>query len=124
MHDEARVDVTQTDILKEADALIHGERARAYGSALANAQTWATLFSTVTGVQVKPEHYPICMICVKMARERSKHHDDNWRDIAGYVGVWGKIMEELQQQEHDQQVSRARQASQQFQKDLASGERQ
>jgi hypothetical protein len=90
-------EITQTTILKEADELIHGDRANAYGSALENAEAWAVLFSTITGVQVKPEHYPISQICVKLARERSKHHkdNDNWRDIAGYVGVWDKIKKEL-----------------------------
>jgi len=89
-----REDIVGTTILKEADELIHGERAQAYGSALANAQTWATLFTAATGIQVEAEHYPISQICCKLARERSKHKEDNWRDIAGYVGVWGKIKAE------------------------------
>lgn len=87
-------DVTRTMLLQEADDLIHGERAEAYGSALENATAWAQMFSAATGLDVKPEHYPVAHICTKLVRERHKHKRDNWRDIAGYAGVWGKMWEE------------------------------
>lgn len=82
-------------ILEEANDLVNGDRAKAYGSALENAENWAVMFSAATGLNVKAHHYPIAMICVKLARERSNHKQDNWVDIAGYVGVYGKMQEEL-----------------------------
>lgn len=87
-------DVVRTKILEEANDLIHGDRAEAYGSALENATAWATMFSAATGLDVKPEHYPVSQICTKLVRERHKSKRDNWRDIAGYAGVWGKMEEE------------------------------
>lgn len=80
-----------TTLLEEANVLIHGDRAEAYGSALQNAKDWAQMFSAATGLDVKPEHYPVALICTKLVREKHKTKRDNWRDIAGYVGVWGKM---------------------------------
>lgn len=87
-------DLIGTTLLDEANALIHGERAEAYGSALQNARDWAQMFSAATGLDVKPEHYPVSQICTKLVREKHKHKEDNWRDIAGYAGVRGKMLEE------------------------------
>jgi hypothetical protein len=91
--------LVRTTLLDEANELIHGERAEAYGSSLENATAWAQMFSAATGLDVKPEHYPISQICTKLVRERHKTKRDNWRDIAGYVGVWGKMDVELQMDE-------------------------
>lgn len=88
--------LVRTTLLDEANELIHGERAEAYGSALENAQAWAQMFSAATGLDVKPEHYPVSQVCTKLVRERHKTKRDNWRDIAGYAGVWGKMEAELQ----------------------------
>src|ERR1700746_1857530 len=87
-------DLVRTTLLEEANVLIHGERAEAYGSALQNARDWAQMFSAATGLDVKPEHYPIAHLCTKLVREKHKTKRDNWRGIAGYAGVWGKMSEE------------------------------
>lgn len=89
------VDLVRTTLLEEANELIHGERAEAYGSALENAVAWAEMFRAATGLDVKPEHYPISQICTKLVRQRHKSKRDNMRDVAGYAGVWGKMMEEI-----------------------------
>lgn len=88
-------DLVRTTLLEEANKLIHGERAEAYGSALENATAWAQMMSAATGLDVKPEHYPVSQICTKLVRQRHKSKWDNMRDIAGYAGVWGKMMEEM-----------------------------
>lgn len=88
------VDLVRTTLLEEANDLIHGERAEAYGSAYQNARDWAQMFSAATGLDVKPEHYPVAHLCTKLVREKHKHKRDNWRDIAGYAGVRGKMLEE------------------------------
>jgi hypothetical protein len=87
-------DPFNTRLLDEANDLIHNERAEAYGSALENATAWAQMFSAATGLDVRPEHYPVAHICTKLVRERHKHKRDNWVDIAGYAGVRGKMLEE------------------------------
>lgn len=91
-----------TEVLKTADSLIHGDRAKAYGHPHDNATVWAQLFSAATGLYVIAEHYPISQICVKLARQRSKHKQDNLVDIAGYVGVWDMIIK------REEEVQRAR----------------
>jgi hypothetical protein len=84
-------DLVRTTLLEEANALIHGDRAEAYGSALQNAKDWAQMFSAATGLEVRPEHYPVALICTKLVREKHKTKRDNWVDIAGFAGVWGKM---------------------------------
>jgi hypothetical protein len=83
-------------ILKQALETIE-KRGKQYGSAWQNAETWATLFTAATGIKVSPWHYPVNQICVKLARERGHHKRDNWIDIAGYVGVYGKMVDEVEE---------------------------
>lgn len=90
------VDLVRTTLLEEANDLIHGDRAEAYGSALENATAWAQMFHAATGLDVTPEHYVIAQICCKLVRQRHKSKRDNMRDIAGYVGVWGKMEAEME----------------------------
>lgn len=75
-------------VLDEAQKLTAGARARAYGDAEANAQRFARIASAVTGLDVKPEHLPMLMIALKLARiAETPGHRDSWVDIAGYAQV-------------------------------------
>lgn len=77
------------NVLEEAEQLTAGARAEAYGSARDNAETWAHIMAAVTGLDVKPEHFPIAMIALKLARigTYGGFHRDSWVDLAGYARV-------------------------------------
>lgn len=74
------------NILDRAQTVL-ADRESAYGDPRVNAEIWAQIASAATGVQLRPEHYPVVMVAVKLARLRSGWHEDSWLDIAGYAGV-------------------------------------
>jgi hypothetical protein len=82
-------------ILEEADRLTRADRAGSYGPALPQAERFATIASAVTGCDIKPEHFPLLMIAVKLSRESYGHKRDNLVDIAGYARVAEKICDEM-----------------------------
>lgn len=43
------------------------------------------MWSVILGVEVKPEHVPLCMITAKISRECHSPKQDNRIDIAGYA---------------------------------------
>ena len=79
--------MSEENILQEADRLTSSDRAKAYGPMRENAEAFAAIASAATGLEVKPEHYPILMIAAKLAREAHVHKRDNLVDIAGYARV-------------------------------------
>lgn len=79
-------------ILEEANKLIYGQRQQDYGKAKDNCENIAKLWSVILGTTVTAEQVCLCMIQVKAARLiNTPDHHDSWVDIAGYVGVKGKI---------------------------------
>lgn len=82
-------------ILEQADGLINGERAKAYGPALDNFGRIAKLWSAILGVEVTPEQHVLCMLAVKMARLcNTPDHIDSLVDVAGYAGTYEKLLEQ------------------------------
>jgi len=80
-------------VLKEALALVHGERQVTYGHPSESFDLIAKLWSTHTGFEFTAEMVVECMILLKLARERRKHKSDNLVDIAGYAEVLSLIHE-------------------------------
>lgn len=84
------------NILEEALRITGGDRQVAYGSAKADAERFAKIASAVTGLPIKPEHFPLLMIAVKLSRaSQGKWHRDSIVDIAGYARVAEKIHDEV-----------------------------
>jgi hypothetical protein len=82
------------NILEEALRITSGDRAAAYGDALADAKRFAQIASAVTGLDIEPRHFPLIMLAVKLSRaSQDKWHRDSWVDIAGYARVAEKIRE-------------------------------
>jgi hypothetical protein len=77
----------ETTILKEADEIITGPRAEAYGSATDNGKRTALIWEAILGFPVTPEQVMLCLLGLKIAREVHKPGRDNRVDMAGYAGV-------------------------------------
>lgn len=82
-------------ILEEADRLIHGERHEQYGEASVVFERYATGWSLIIGAPVTPEQVAMCMVWLKLMRERNKHDRDNLKDAAGYLGLADDVIEGL-----------------------------
>lgn len=80
-----------TSILKEADALVHGDRDLDYGHPAVDyrctADLWRALIKRRYGVDVpmSPDFACLMMIAVKLSREAGKPKRDNLVDAAGYA---------------------------------------
>ena len=94
MTDEAATEaawkhLSKDSLLQEADRLINGPRQEAYDDPKRNHQRIARLWSVILGMEVTYQQVIQCMIAVKLARLiHSPDHEDSWKDIAGYAGVW------------------------------------
>ena len=86
------------DILKEADRIVHGPRNDSYGDPIDDYSKVVAIFRTLTGVDLDPEEGALFMVAVKLARLAKNHdtgtaHRDSLVDAAGYLWVYGSIME-------------------------------
>jgi hypothetical protein len=92
-------------ILDAASALIHGDRAEAYGDALAMHRRIAAGWSEILGHEVKPHEAALCMAWVKIARlVVSGDHADSYVDLVAY----GALAGEIQQRDSENRNSAAR----------------
>jgi len=77
-------------VLREAERIMDDHREPTYGPPAEDAARWAALFAAVTGLDIRPEHFPLAQICVKLSRlgAAPRHwHRDSYVDIAGYARV-------------------------------------
>lgn len=86
------------DILKEADALVHGTRNDAYGHPIDDYSRVVEIFRMISGVELHPEEGALFMVAVKLARLRHNYeagiiHKDSLVDSAGYLWVFAQIVE-------------------------------
>ena len=72
-------------ILAEADELVNGDRAKAYGHPSKEFERVAVMWSAILGCTVEPRKVGLCMIALKISRECNAHKRDNLVDIAGYA---------------------------------------
>jgi uncharacterized protein len=73
------------NILKEADRIVGGDRAAAYGHPKEDFSRTAQIWSAILGFQVPVEKVALCMVGVKISRQCNAAKRDNWVDIAGYA---------------------------------------
>lgn len=78
-------------ILQEAEELINGDRAEAYGDAKTNFTKIAVGWSEIFGTNITAKQVALGMIWLKMCREGNKSGRDNIVDIAGYAGLIEKL---------------------------------
>jgi hypothetical protein len=86
------------DILKEADALVHGTRNESYGHPIDDYSRVVDIFRMISGVELHPEEGALFMVAVKLARLRHNYeagiiHRDSLIDAAGYLWVFAQIVE-------------------------------
>lgn len=84
-------------ILEEAARITDRDRAEAYGDAREHAERFAAIAAAATGLHILPEHFPVLLISLKLARAGQAPecwHRDSYVDIAGYARVAEKIHEE------------------------------
>lgn len=92
------------DILKKADAIVHGERNAAYGHPYDDYKRVSDIYNAITGDYVSPDDCALVMICVKLARIGKHHntntvHVDSLVDLAGYAWVYGQVVETMSREE-------------------------
>ena len=87
MTDEIKV-TPRVDALRQAAALISGDRDAQYGSPADNFERISKIWSVILGIEVSKEDVAMCMTGLKIARYASKSgfQPDTWIDIAGYAG--------------------------------------
>ncbi len=84
-------------ILEEAQRLVYGDRAAAYGNAFEEAHKlavgWTIILSDVLkdGQRVPPEACALMMAWLKITRQLNSPKRDNMVDLAGYAGVAEKV---------------------------------
>lgn len=82
--------------------MVNGPRAKDYGHPMEDAERWAAIASSATGLEIKPEHFPIVMIAVKLSRlHHTPGHRDSLVDIAGYSRVAEMIHERMDERDQD-----------------------
>jgi hypothetical protein len=76
------------ELLREAAAIIAGDRDKQYGAPEDNFKRISRIWSVIIGVELTEEDVAMMMIGLKVARyaNRGGFQPDSWRDIAGYAG--------------------------------------
>jgi hypothetical protein len=84
---------SRSDILKKADEIINGPRAKVYGSPKQNHDRIAAIWSVILDVEVDAQQAALCMAAVKIARLiQTPDHLDSYVDLAGYAAVTGEMV--------------------------------
>ena len=79
------------EILKKAESLVNGLRAKAYGDAHDNHERIAKMWSVLLDKEVSVSQVYQCMVAVKLARLTvTPDHEDSWVDICGYGALGGE----------------------------------
>lgn len=85
-----------TSILTEAEDLVNGDRAQAYGKPSDNFRRWANLCRATERpalALLTPEDIAIIMALGKLARETNSVKRDNPVDACGYLEIYSQITE-------------------------------
>ena len=82
----------RTEILHQADTLINGPRADAYGPPQLNFKRIAELWAPIVETQLTTAQVALCLTQLKVARLiQSPDHEDSWIDAAGYIALGGEV---------------------------------
>ena len=77
----------QESIFAEADRIINNDRRQEYGSVSESFSNIALMWSGILDIKVSPKQVALCMITLKIQREKHLHKRDNLVDICGYAGL-------------------------------------
>lgn len=96
-------------ILKEANAIIYGDREKTYGHPSKNLETIATMWnayllarSTKAGVEIGAKDVAAMMVLLKTARlANNPDHRDSLVDICGYAALIERCDEQPKEQEDE-----------------------
>ncbi len=90
--------MNRSSLLKSADELINGDRAKDYGDAYQNHDKIAIAWNVIAKSEIArhgritPSHVSLMMDWVKTARLlNSIDHEDSWIDKAGYTALGGEF---------------------------------
>ena len=78
---------TATAVLAEANRLLTGDRAAAYGDPTVNFKRIAALWSAYLAMPIFPRDVAWLMVLLKVSREAHGPHTDNAIDIAAYAAL-------------------------------------
>ena len=79
------------EILKEAERLVNGPRAKDYGDADVNHMRIARLWSVILEKEVTVEQVYLCLVQLKVSRlMENPYHTDSWIDVCGYAALAGE----------------------------------
>lgn len=81
-------------VCTEAVGLVYGDRAADYGHPLDEYTRLGEMWSAIIGAPVSAEQAVLCMVALKVNRERNKPKRDNRVDIAGYAECLQKMADE------------------------------
>jgi len=95
-------------VLKEANALIYGDREKTYGHPAKNLQTIAVMWDAYLNARkhldstITPKDVAAMMVLVKVARfANDPDHRDNLVDMCGYAALIERCDEEPKEQEDE-----------------------
>lgn len=91
--------MNREEILKVAEELVNGARAKSYGSPQENFSRLAGMISAYLDADVNDYDIPVILTMLKMSRIRVSPDDtDNWIDGCGYMSLGGEITTEVKQE--------------------------
>ena len=83
--------MNRKEILRKAESLVNGPRAKQYGDAHENHARIAQMWSVLLDKPVTIQQVYQCMVAVKLARlVVTPDHVDSWIDICGYGALGGE----------------------------------
>lgn len=94
-------EIKQRTVMEEAQELVYGARAAAYGHPKDNFERICLLWNAYLegrpydrGPEISEKDHAILMILVKIARlQETPDHRDSLVDICGYVGTYEKLLQ-------------------------------
>ena len=90
---EELLDRLNESVCAEADHLVSNEKREEYGAPKHSMTQIADLWSAILGTSISARDVALCMIALKIAREKHAHKRDNLTDICGYA----KLIELVEQ---------------------------
>lgn len=83
----------RSEVLKQAEALITGDRQAAYGPPSVNFGRIAAGWAVILGQPVTTEQVALCMAWLKIARLVNGPHEDSYVDGAAYMALAAELSE-------------------------------
>lgn len=84
-------DSERKNLLQDAIKTVCKDRADTYGDMESNFDDIAALWTAYLGFNVEPRDVANMMVLLKVARNKTPGHRDNWVDIAGYAACGAEV---------------------------------